>query len=220
MIQLPNGPGRLISIHNRHHDIHQYQVKFIWIFLKQFHSFLSIPGWCDDGSILFQEKRGNLQIQFIIFHKQNLFSLNRRFRTFFFHKMHFFLCIYLKWHGHYEPASLIFPAVYFYGSMHLIQDLFHNRHSKPCSLVFTLISFCFPGKWLEHLFLKFLAHADSIVFHRNPINNLLICHAKFIYPRSHHTACTVILDCIRCNIHQHLLHMHRTSNHMRMRQWL
>ena len=96
-------------------------------------------------------------------------------------------------------------------SIHLINKIFHNRHSESGTIVYASDICTFLGKRVKNMLQKFLIHTDSCIPDRPAVSNCSIFDSQTGAGCFYLSANLIVLDTVTVNIQEDLPDMQRTS---------
>ena len=101
--------------------------------------------------------------------------------------------------------------------MHLFNQTFDDRHAKPSSLVNTTRIIFLLCKRIKDVIQKFLAHANSRVRDRPPIDAPAVPYILRLHPGTDFSARTIVFDAVSINIQENLAQMELAAINIRIR---
>ena len=104
-VKLPDLACGLVSVHQRHHNIHKYHIKCpLRVTGEKFYSFPAI-GYCSyHSTFLFKEYLCHFSVYFIILCQQDLYALNGVSLRFWLRRDIRFFCLF-KWQSDHKSTS-------------------------------------------------------------------------------------------------------------------
>ena len=104
-VKLPDLACGLVSVHQRHHNIHKYHIKCpLGVTGEKFYSFPAI-GYCSyHSTFLFKEYLCHFSVYFIILCQQDLYALNGVSLRFWLRRDIRFFCLF-KWQSDHKSTS-------------------------------------------------------------------------------------------------------------------
>ena len=195
---------RFKSAHNRHHQIHQYNIKCAGFSLfKQLQCFFSVPCFCNNHAFILTDEICNFHVKHIIFRKQNFHAVKyNSFCFFILHCILFLLLIHLKRQSYYKCCAFPFFTGIINCSLHYLYNFFDNRKSQSRAAVNGLHHLFFLSERFKHMLLKIFTHTNSCIltyeFQHDSVK--IRCTLRFCHRCRHRTTFFIILNGISHNI--------------------
>ena len=164
-VHCPYTACKLISVHDRHHDIsNDCVILSRFRLLKELRSLLTVPCLLYNCAFLLKSELRNLHVELIILCKQDMPALNRWLGILAqLIILYFWSLVYPERNCHYKGCSHALLALKGKSTVHLFRKSLGDRHAQSGSRILRLRTSVLLCEGLKDFLLIFLAHAYACI---------------------------------------------------------